>query len=52
MAIGKSLPPYVLSQREIAERLIDVMQFNEEEAWFLKKIYTNSAVNKRYSTQH
>jgi predicted naringenin-chalcone synthase len=34
---------------EIAEKLIDIMQFNEEEAWLLKKIYKNSSVQKRYS---
>lgn len=50
MAIGKSLPAYVASQMEISDRLIDLMQLNDEEAWLLKKIYANSSVNKRYST--
>lgn len=34
---------------KIADRLIDLMQLNDEDAWFLKKIYANSEVSKRYS---
>lgn len=49
LAIGKCTPPHYLTQVEIAERLIEIMQLADEEAWLLKKIYTNSAVNRRYS---
>lgn len=48
-AIGTSIPSYALTQMEIAERLTEIMQLNDEEAWLLKKIYSNSAVSKRYS---
>ncbi len=49
LAIGKAIPPYHLSQEEIANRLIEVSQLTDEEAWLLKKIYTNSSVSRRYS---
>jgi len=49
LSIGKSLPTYALSQLEIAERLNDLLQLPDEEAWLLEKIYKNSEINKRYS---
>ncbi len=49
LAMGKSLPTYSLYQMEIADRLNNLMHFNDEEAWLLQKIYANSAINKRYS---
>lgn len=49
LAIGKAVPPYHLSQSEIADKLIDLSHISDEESWLLKKIYTNSAVSRRYS---
>lgn len=49
VAIGKCLPQYSLSQMEIADRVIGVMELNDEDGWLLKKIYSNSAISKRHS---
>src|SRR5271155_2271146 len=49
LALGKSIPSYSLSQTEIADRLSDLMDLQEEESWLLRKIYANSAISKRYS---
>lgn len=49
LAIGKSIPSYSLSQMEIASRLADLANLQDEEAWLLKKIYANSSIHRRYS---
>jgi predicted naringenin-chalcone synthase len=49
LALGKSVPSYSLSQTEIADRLSDLLDLQEEESWLLRKIYANSAISKRYS---
>lgn len=49
LSMGKSVPPYSLSQMEIADYISNLMNLQEEEAWFVEKIYKNSAISKRYS---
>lgn len=49
LALGKSIPSYSLSQMQLASTLTNLMQLSDEEAWFLEKIYKNSAISKRYS---
>lgn len=49
LAIGKSVPPYSISQRELAGALADLMQLSDEETWFIEKIYKHSTIERRYS---
>ncbi len=49
LSLETSLPAYSLSQLEIADHLNRFMHFEDEEAWFLEKIYKNSAIGRRYS---
>ncbi len=49
LAIGKAIPPYSLSQLELAALLSDLMQLSDEESWILERIYKNSAIDRRFS---
>ena len=49
LSIGTQLPPHTLSQMEIANYLNKLLHLSDEEAWFIEKIYKNSAISQRYS---
>lgn len=49
LSLGTALPAYSMSQLEIADYLSNLMQLEDEEAWYLSKIYKNSAISRRYS---
>ncbi len=48
-SIGKGVPAYSLEQAGIAQRLIQRLKLDDEDAWMLEKIYKNSNINRRYS---
>lgn len=49
LSIGKTIPPYSLSQIDIAAYLIENLGLDDEDAWKLEKIYKNSTIERRYS---
>lgn len=49
LSLGTALPAHSMSQIEIADTLSRFMHLEDQEAWYLEKIFKNSAISKRYS---
>jgi predicted naringenin-chalcone synthase len=49
LSLGTALPQFSMSQIEIADKLSHFMHLEDQEAWYLEKIFKNSAITKRFS---
>lgn len=49
LALATEVPPYAFPQKEIAEKVINVLCIDPEKAKSVKQIYENSAIRTRYS---
>lgn len=49
LALATTVPPHIYSQEETADKAIAILSIQHEKAEFLKRIYQNSAIQKRHS---
>lgn len=49
LAIGTAVPPYQYRQSDIADKFITLQKMNEAQQTLTRKLYSNSAINTRYS---
>jgi predicted naringenin-chalcone synthase len=49
LAIATAVPSHSFFQQDIAEKMVDILHLDQEKAKQLRKIYENSAIQKRHS---
>lgn len=49
LALSTVVPSYAFAQREIAEKIINLLSLSSEKAQTLRQLYQNSAIKTRYS---
>lgn len=49
LSVATAVPPHVFSQDEIIEKMIAVLEVDQEKSDSLRKIYQNSAIERRHS---
>jgi len=49
LSLGKGIPSYSLSQKEIAKQMSDLIGLSDQDAYDLEKLFLNSAIQRRYS---
>lgn len=48
LALGTAVPPFRASQTDLANHLADILELNQEQACWLKKIYIHSEIKHRH----